>query len=89
METETSEAPTKPRTNWGQVVATAVITGLFMVGASVVTYYITTKTPRLTYSLARGPAISSPQGFKAIYVVSVSNAGRLAVESVTCHVSVA
>lgn len=81
-------------TNWKQVFVTVTLTAFFTVVAGLVTYYLTTKSLKLTYAVARGPAIESPavaRGpavespavFKTIYVFTVSNSGNTEVETVT------
>ncbi len=84
-----SELSEGPRTKWGHVVVAAIVSALFTVGGTVAAYYLTAKPTKLTYSTTRGPALSSAEGFRSIYLVSVTDAGKTEVDSVACAVTLA
>lgn len=69
-------------------VVTAVLTGIFTVAAGVATYWLTTKEPELSYSVAGGPALAASTGSKRIFVVELRNSGRKEVSQAMVHLSV-
>lgn len=76
-----SESSTK------SAVVVAILTGIFTVVAGLVTYYLTTKEPKLTYTVVGSPALSSPGGVKRIFVAEVVNTGRKEISDVLTRVA--
>ena len=72
--------------NWKQVTVTATITCVFTVLAGLATYYFTTHSPKLEYSLVQGPPLTSGGQSKRIYVLNVRNTGSKEVEAVGIQV---
>jgi hypothetical protein len=62
-------------------IASAILTGIFTVLASIATYWLTTKEPELSYSVIGGPTLtvtsdSKSAELKQIFVVEVNNTGK-------------
>lgn len=61
-------------------IVTAVITGIFTVLAGLGTYWITSKEPELSFTVAGGPSLPLTSGTKRIFVVEVRNTGRKEIQ---------
>lgn len=69
-------------------VVTAVLTGVFTVLAGLATYWITSKDPELSYTVAGGPSLPVNSGTKRIFVVEVRNSGKKEIPQVFLQISV-
>lgn len=69
-------------------VVTAVLTGVFTVLAGLATYWITSKDPELSYTVAGGPSLPVNSGTKRIFVVEVRNSGKKEIPQVYLQISV-
>jgi hypothetical protein len=61
-------------------VITAVLTGVFTVIAGLATYWISTKDPELSFSVAGSPSLPATVGVKRIFVVEIQNSGRKEIQ---------
>jgi len=68
--------------NWKQVILTAGVTCVFTIIATLIVYFITTKTPALTYTISEGPVLPAQHEYKKIYLFEVRNTGRQEVKSI-------
>lgn len=66
---------------------TAALTGTFTVAASLVTYWLTNKSPEMVYTLVGGPSFSSPEGAKRIFVLEVNNKGSKEIKNAFIKIS--
>lgn len=69
-------------------VVTAVLTGVFTVLAGLATYWLTSKEPELSYTVAGGPSLPVTSGTKRIFVVEVRNSGKKEIPQVFLQISV-
>jgi len=67
---------------------TAAIGGLFTVGTGLLTYWLTTREPELSYTLSVSPSVLSSSGPKRIVVLEVRNTGRKEIEGALIEVAV-
>lgn len=74
--------------NWKQLFLTAVITCIFTIVAGLATYYFTTRSPNLVFSVSEGPVLPILGEYKQIHVLEVRNTGRREVLDVLAQVSI-
>jgi hypothetical protein len=67
----------------------SALTGIFTILAAVATNFLTTKEPKLTYSITGSPALSSATETKRIFVADAVNSGRKEIGSVLVQISMA
>lgn len=74
--------------NLKQILLTAVITCVVSIVAGVVIYLITTKNPKLSYSVTTGPTLSIQGEHKRILSVEVVNSGRRDIDDVAATIQI-
>ena len=74
--------------NTKTAVVTAVLTGVFTVVAGLATYWVTTKEPELSYTVAGGPSLPVTSGTKRIFVVELKNSGKKEIPQVFLQILV-
>ena len=75
------------RSNWKQIIITAIITGVITVGAGVIINNFQTREPHLTYSAQDAIPFEGLLENIAIYNVEIENDGKKIVEDVVCQLS--